>query len=111
MTLLGTVDDWIQLREKIDKLKDFDIDNLMTDWHGLLVKVLDKLVESAKGEDCTEFWDLIMSNIEGGGSGPGPFISGWAGVFCIFNGKGEWVGNKESGEWNDWPIIEEADIA
>lgn len=57
VSLLGKVEDWTALRAKIDRLLEFDVKGQMKDWHNYLVKVLDKLVESAEGKDCLEFWD------------------------------------------------------
>ncbi|EQC34413.1 hypothetical protein SDRG_08183 [Saprolegnia diclina VS20] len=38
------------------------------------------------------FWDRICSH-EGGGSGPS-YLNGWISVFCVFNDKGQWQGDK-----------------
>lgn len=79
----------------------------MEKWHGLLAKVLDKLVESAEGKNCIEFWDRIISNLPGA-SGSGPHINGWASVFCCFDSKGKWIG-KDAVFWDknrDWPFVD-----
>lgn len=47
VTLLGKVEDWEKLCSKIERLQQFEIDGKMKKWHGLLSRVLDKLVESA----------------------------------------------------------------
>jgi len=47
VTLLGKVEDWEKLCSKIEILQQFEIDGKMKKWHGLLSRVLDKLVESA----------------------------------------------------------------
>lgn len=91
VTLLGKVEDWIQLRSKIDRLKDFDVDNQMNDWHYLLAKVMDELVKSAQGNDCTDFWDRVIKE-RAYGSGGDRIITGWASVFCSFSSTGEWIG-------------------
>lgn len=88
--MLGQVEDWVKLRRKIDRLKDFDVDGRINEWYDLLVIIMDKLVESAQGKDCLEFWDKIMSNIPGG-SGEGPFITGWCAVFSVFKDDGKWI--------------------
>lgn len=46
VTLMGTLEDWQQLRELADHLLDFDDVKAMRKWHKLLVPVLDKFVES-----------------------------------------------------------------
>ncbi len=79
----------------------------MYQWHELLARVLDKLVESAQGEDCLEFWDTVISNVRAG-SGSFDHLNGWASVFCVFNSEGKWIakdkfrGTDEYG----WPFIE-----
>lgn len=90
VTLLGTPDDWVCLRAKLDRLLEFDIpgEGLMEKWHGWLAYICDNLVVSANGGDCLEFWDKVACNC-GGGSGPS-FISGWLSTFAVFSAKGDW---------------------
>lgn len=79
----------------------------MSKWHKLLSKVMDKLVQSAQGSPCMEFWDTIISHIARG-SGGNDHISGWASVFCVYNTEGKWIG-KEAREGENgacgWPIV------
>mmetsp|Transcript_11072 Transcript_11072/g.20128 ORF Transcript_11072/g.20128 Transcript_11072/m.20128 type:complete len:419 (+) Transcript_11072:42-1298(+) len=103
VTLLGTVEDWQQLRAKIDRLPEFDLqDKLMTKWHKLLSPVLDELVRSSEGHPDVIFWDRIVNHI-GGGSGPS-FLSGWVSVFAVFSDQGKWMGDLRRG--NTWPQID-----
>lgn len=82
------------------------MDGQMMNWHTLLARVLDKLVESAKGNDCIEFWDTILSNFGEGGSGGIRYITGWASVFGVFDRKGKWIANMPDS--NLWPEIDMA---
>lgn len=99
VTLEGTVEDWRLLRQKIDRLLQYDVSsssslyskNVMSEWHGMLSKVLDEFVKSKEGNPDLHFWDTVCSH-EGGGSGP-RYLSGWVTVFACFNSKGEWKGN------------------
>jgi len=113
VTLLGTPEDWIQLRSKVDKLKEFDVNGKMIKWQALLCEVLDKLVDSAQGKDCLAFWDRVITNV-GGDSGEGPHITGWASVFCAFDSEGEWIAKKSmafSSPKNDsWPYVDKSCI-
>ena len=64
VTLLGTVADWKLLREKIDRLLEFEVkgNNVMEVWVGYLRKVCDGLVESAehpRSAETLEFWDKV----------------------------------------------------
>lgn len=115
VTLLGTLEDWQQLRAKIDRLMDFDLeDKLMTKWHGMLAPVLDRLVSSAAGRTELDFWDRVC-HYKGGGSGP-TFLSGWITVFIPFSAKGVWCGDVRFRGWgmapeekekvDPWPDVE-----
>lgn len=58
VTLLGTEQDYIDLRNKVDVLTEFDFEksSKMKKWKQYLIPVLDKLVESVQGADTFEFW-------------------------------------------------------
>merc|ERR1712038_197054 len=117
VTLEGTVEDWRLLRQKIDRLLQYHVSsslyskkNVMSKWHGILSKVLDKFVKSKEGNPDLHFWDTVCSR-EGGGSGPS-YLSGWVTVFACFNSKGEWKGNttpryyNKGGAQSCWPKID-----
>lgn len=53
--LLGTLEDWIMLRNHAEKLKTFDLDW----WINKLLVVLDKLIAAYKGEIDKDFWNDI----------------------------------------------------
>ena len=67
VTLLGTVADWKLLREKIERLLEFEVEgnpagNVMELWVGYLRKACDGFVESAEhpdSEKTLEFWDKV----------------------------------------------------
>lgn len=110
VTLLGTVEDWKMLREKIDGLLKYEVDGkkyIMQKWHGLLSKVVDEFVKSAEGKPNLEFWDTVAHH-EGGGSGPS-YLSGWVTVFACFKANGIWQGYNYNKD--DWPRIDSDDIA
>mmetsp|Transcript_8324 Transcript_8324/g.8157 ORF Transcript_8324/g.8157 Transcript_8324/m.8157 type:complete len:420 (+) Transcript_8324:43-1302(+) len=111
VTLEGTVDDWRLLRQKIDRLPQYDItgnDPVMAQWHALLVPVLDEFVTSATGHPDLAFWDRVCSH-SGGGSGPS-YLSGWVTVFACFKATGQWMGDVVPGGLNEkpkqWPCID-----
>ncbi|KAN0029220.1 hypothetical protein ACTFIV_011099 [Dictyostelium citrinum] len=95
VTLEGTLNDWIDIKNRIEKLKEFDYkDNkdgpIMKDWTRLLSPIIDKIIDSVNGKPDTQWWNRI-ANQEGGGSGP-RYISGWITAFCVFNNDGKWMG-------------------
>jgi hypothetical protein len=128
VTLEGNIDDWRLLRQKIDRLLQYDIKDkepVMAKWHALLALVLDQFVRSAEGHSDLGFWDTVCSH-SGGGSGPS-YLSGWVTVFACFKSDGEWMGDipdrprgggkikreNANGRWEDvpeekptWPFID-----
>lgn len=115
VTLLGEVSDWEEIRSRADKLLEFEVSDecYMEKWHKMLTPVLDKFVESAKGNPDLDWWNKIASYIcQGSGSSD---ISGWITVFNVFADNGEWLGDNKFHEFkriknNEWPIISTADI-
>ncbi|EFC35790.1 predicted protein [Naegleria gruberi] len=112
VTLLGEVEDWVSIRERANRLLEFDTkENCMKKWSKLLFPVLDKFVESIKGNPDKEWWNRVAHHC-GGGSGPS-YLSGWITSFCVFSDKGHWVGDQKSvniwGETTtmEWPIIDQ----
>ncbi|KAK5580419.1 hypothetical protein RB653_000436 [Dictyostelium firmibasis] len=96
VTIYGTVDDWIDIKNRIEKLKDFDYpDNkdgkCMETWSKMLHPIIDKIIESVNGTPDTKWWNRIANTV-GGGSGP-TYLTGWITAFCLFNNEGEWMGN------------------
>lgn len=69
VTLMGTVEDWKLLREKIERLLEFEVEGnpdgkVMEIWVGYLRKVCDGFVESAEhpgSAETLEFWDKVST--------------------------------------------------
>jgi len=115
VTLLGEVEDWIKIRERANRLLEFDLEEkLMTKWSQMLFPVLDHLVESAKGNPDLKWWNQIANRF-GGGSGPS-YVSGWITVFCVFSEKGHWRGdNKKATSFSreattEWIFVNTNDV-
>jgi hypothetical protein len=117
VTLEGTPTDWNQLRQKIDRLLQYDVVGkgaVMKKWHSLLAPVLDHFVASAEGRPELKFWDTVCSH-SGGGSGPS-YLSGWVTVFSCFQAGGTWQGEvperprggygRERNAEVKWPFID-----
>ena len=109
VTLLGTPQDWKQLRQKLEKLVQYDLDGHIKEWYSMLVPIFDEFVNSSDGKHNLDFWSRVCSHM-GGGSGPS-YISGWISSFCVFTKDGVWQGgNKSITTWgkttnSEWPII------
>jgi len=69
ITLTGSVEDWENIRDKVNSFDEFGL----SWWTDSLKPVLDQFILSAKGDIDVSFWKSWYK--EGGGSG-GPFISG-----------------------------------
>lgn len=74
ITLLGTPDDWKQIRRRARVLSEFDC----AVWVESLVEVLDEFVAASEGRQDREFWESLYKI--GGGSG-GPYVTGAVNVF------------------------------
>lgn len=91
VTLLGTSDDWKDIRSRADYLLKFENkQGNMALWHKKLIPVLEKFVETSQGKPDLEWWNSICA-IQGGGSGP-RYLEGWITAFTVFKDDGEWVG-------------------
>ncbi|CAB1109372.1 unnamed protein product [Ectocarpus sp. CCAP 1310/34] len=96
VALMGTVEDWKLLREKIERMLEFEVlDNpegkVMELWVGYLRKVCDGFVESAEHPDSAatvDFWDKV----------------GWVSAFSCFDKDGNFIG-KNTGEGGEFPLV------
>eukprot|EP01132_Coremiostelium_polycephalum_P011394 gene11394-13954_t len=97
VTLLGTVDDWKDVKKRVEKLREFDAgDGLILEWLNMLHPVMDQLIETASGNinnDLKDWWNQIGNRVIGG-SGPS-YLSGWICVFAVFDKDGKWINTKE----------------
>merc|ERR1712046_115824 len=60
VTLLGSPEDWREMRAKIERLPEFDLqDQEMSKWRKLLGPVVDNFVLSAVGQPDLAFWDRV----------------------------------------------------
>eukprot|EP01112_Ceratiomyxa_fruticulosa_P009469 TRINITY_DN2465_c0_g2_i2.p1 TRINITY_DN2465_c0_g2~~TRINITY_DN2465_c0_g2_i2.p1 ORF type:complete len:348 (+),score=58.04 TRINITY_DN2465_c0_g2_i2:176-1219(+) len=97
ITLLGTIDDWKEIRHRAERIVEFDTgDKKMFMWREMLLPVLDQFINTASGNCDKEWWNRI-ANKQGGGSGP-RFLSGWVTVFCVFSDEKKWMGD-DRGDW------------
>jgi hypothetical protein len=88
---------------RAQRLEDFGDD--MKKWLEVLNPVLEQLIESKKGNIDAEFWsEICRVNVLSFYLGEEDrILSGWLGVFNVFNAKGHWVGYREDGK--KWPEI------
>jgi hypothetical protein len=97
ITLLGNIEDWQNLQNKIKKLIDFDIDGSMKSWSKNLSVIIDKFIQSFTNPDI-EWWNSVRMEMGGSGS---PRINGWIIEFMRFDNDGKY-------HYND--VMDTADI-
>lgn len=103
VTLMGTLEDWQQLRHKIDHFSVYaksspatsgGISDLTKEseplrwWCKMLFEITGEFVRSYKGKVNNNFWQSCANSIPGG-SGP-DYVSGWMLAFAPFDEKGNW---------------------
>ncbi|KAM9957293.1 hypothetical protein ACTFIW_009034 [Dictyostelium discoideum] len=88
VTLLGEINDWINLKERVEKLIQFDNKNgEIKKWLVYLLPVIDKFIDSANGNPDTTWWNQIVDYREQSGSN---VLTGWLATFCVFDNDGKY---------------------
>jgi hypothetical protein len=79
--LLGTAEDWVLLKQKVDTLAEFKLNAHFDTWMAGLKEISQQFVAAAQGHGDVAFWGSVC--IMGGGSGmKGDPVSGWiSGLF------------------------------
>lgn len=93
--LTGSVDDWKNIRTRVENLAEYDLGW----WVKSLVTTTDHLVKAAEGNPDIKFWDSLYKN--NGGSG-GPYIGGWVNTLFpyIEDYKGNLRKNSYAENWD-----------
>lgn len=89
LTLLGTLNDWKLLLEKVSNLKRFGVKDL-TDWSEVLIHVLTEFVNSYQETINEDFWQRICTS-KRRGSGSQQTFRGWFLVFSPFSVSGRYL--------------------
>lgn len=98
LTIMGSVEDWRDIRKRVDRLIDFEVNgrNHMLKWSEMLGQILDEFVNLKEGKaKNAEFWkDAIRVNYGWVDLGCGGFnettLNGWITVFSAFDREGRW---------------------
>lgn len=108
VTLEGTVADWENILNRLEKLNSYKLDK----WYDMLRPILEEFVAAKKNEANVDFWNRICHH-SGGGSGPS-YISGWLTAFAVFDEEGNWTDHVENSSLkrfgDTWPLIDIAKI-
>jgi hypothetical protein len=82
ITLLGSEQDWIALRQRAEALGKLMLPDFQNYWMQALLPVLDQFVKSYQGDVHCGFWQsMVKLRHNGMGSGYCEFISGWVQIF------------------------------
>ncbi|KAM9994839.1 hypothetical protein ACTFIY_001040 [Dictyostelium cf. discoideum] len=93
VTLFGEINDWINLKERVEKLIQFDNkDGEIKKWlNKYLLAVIDKFIDSANGNPDTTWWNQIVDYKQRSG---GSALTGWLATFCVFDNDGKYNDKK-----------------
>ena len=81
ITLLGTRDDWMDLRSRAEQLGSLMLPEFAKYWMPVLLPVLDEFVESYNGNVNHSFWQsMVKLRHTGNMSGSHTFLSGWVSI-------------------------------
>ncbi|CAL8075300.1 unnamed protein product [Orchesella dallaii] len=90
ITLEGTVEDWRNVLDRLEKLKEYDLQP----WYELLHPIISKFVDAKEGKIDQDFWKAIVDRKAGSGY---DYVSGWITAFCVFDIEGNWQRALEHG--------------
>ncbi|XP_077992473.1 uncharacterized protein LOC144446555 isoform X2 [Glandiceps talaboti] len=91
ITLEGTTEDWMAIRDKTAQLKQYDLKW----WTDTLLPVLDQFVSASKGEVNRSFWSNIYKY---DGVSGGPYVSGWITTLFPYDSD-----NRRTKKFTKWP--------
>lgn len=106
VTLLGTKEDWMKLRQRANRLLEFKIpdENQLERWTEILFPTLNQFVNTFDSPDL-DWWSKMCSRTSFGSGAES--IQGWLIAFNAFNEDGKFLYiRKSTKEKNDYPIVE-----
>lgn len=89
ITLEGTLDDWILLKRKVSKLKDFMMDDFASKWLPALDSIIDQFIHAYRGQVDKLFWSSMVKHYSTFGSGGNTYITGWINILFPYLAKRE----------------------
>ena len=88
ITLSGTREDWVKIREQVGFLKSFGVDDL-THWADVMSYTLGHFVAAYDNTINVDFWQSAVVESSGYSSYDNSTIHGWLLAFAPFNKKGK----------------------
>ena len=90
ISLFGTEEDWVSLRNRTEALGKLVKEDLASYWMPLILPILDEFIESYRGNMNHSFWQsMVKLRNNGQSSGYRNFISGWMQIFFPYLASGE----------------------
>ncbi|KAF7341246.1 hypothetical protein MVEN_01860200 [Mycena venus] len=92
VTLEGDRSDWVNILERLRKLKEYGIETIA--WYHLLHPIISAFInafDAPESEDNVDFWQRVVRYPQRNMSGPSSY-SGWINAFTVFSKKGAWLG-------------------
>ncbi|KAK5580493.1 hypothetical protein RB653_000512 [Dictyostelium firmibasis] len=103
VTLLGELWDWINLKERVSLLVNFNTETCqMSKWLNFLLPIMDKFIESMNGKPDVKWWNQIVNFKEESG---GSELSGWLSSFCLFTNDGDFQ-ERGSMDLSQYPTVD-----
>ncbi|KAM9966224.1 hypothetical protein ACTFIR_006419 [Dictyostelium discoideum] len=106
VTLQGSTEDWLNLKQRIERLIDFEIDSSgssktgeMKEWVSMLHPIIDQFISTSMGKPNIEWWNQIADKKQSSGS---VNLTGWITAFCVYDKNGKWIGNKKDTTNSQW---------
>ncbi|KAJ7732389.1 hypothetical protein B0H14DRAFT_2997699 [Mycena olivaceomarginata] len=93
VTLEGERSDWVNILQRLEKLKEYGIETIA--WYHLLRPVIARFVaafDEPTSAQNVDFWNKV-AHLESQGSGPS-YYSGWINAFNVFSKEGAWIGHQ-----------------
>lgn len=111
VTILGTVEDWREIRARVDGLKDFEVEGktTMAHWSFMLGQILDHFVSVKEGKTADDvFWrqairvdykvfDVVCAKINE------TYVNGWITTFSAFTLNGRFRGDNDVKQNGSYP--------
>ncbi|KAN0003940.1 hypothetical protein ACTFIZ_010105 [Dictyostelium cf. discoideum] len=101
VTLQGSTEDWINLKQRIERLIEFDNakSSEMKEWVSMLRPIIDQFISTSMGKPNIEWWNQIADKKQSSAS---INLTGWITVFCVYDKNGKWIANKKDTSNSQW---------
>ncbi|KAJ7235154.1 hypothetical protein B0H12DRAFT_150285 [Mycena haematopus] len=93
VTLAGDKSDWVNILERLEKLKEYGIETIA--WYHLLHPVICAFIaafDAPQSNENVDFWQRVVF-YEPPMSGPSAY-TGWINAFTVFSKEGAWLGHR-----------------